>query len=59
MADANPIGAASDEDGGDKGMKRKKIRRLKNDADAGSRRRRGWHFRWRRRGRQRLVDGVV
>ena len=58
-ADANLIGAASDDDGGDKGMKMKKKSRPKRDADAGSWRRRGWHFRSRRRGRQRLVGGVV
>ena len=58
-ADANLIGAASDDVGGDKGMKMKKKSRPKRDADAGSWRCRGWHFRSRRRGRKRLVDGVV
>ncbi len=51
-ADANFIGEAFDEDGGDEGMKRKK--KSSRNADADEENRRGWHFWFRRRGRQRL-----
>ena len=56
-ADANFIGEASDEDGGDEGMKRKKKSSRIVDADEDNRR--GWHFRFRRCGRQRLGEGVA
>ena len=58
-AHANLVGALSDEDDGDEGMKRKKKILFNGNANAESWRRRGRHFRSRRRGRQRLVDGVV
>ena len=56
-ADANFIGGAFDGDGGDEGMKRKKKSSRIGDADEENRR--GWHFRFRRRGRQRLGQNAV
>ena len=55
-SDANFAGASSDEDGGERGTKRKKKNSFKFDADE---RFRKWHFRSERRARQRLVVGVA